>query len=726
MSIALITSSLLGVTPKVFAQSSSCNDLPGIELKQTLNASGVYAVWVLAKKETPTAVPYIKLDNNACQQLALPKGADWEWVKGSSGTIKQSLSSGDHTFKVSVDGGAVLIDKILVSTDTNCDPSGNGQNCIEEPIDFAVEGIEQGSTVTGERKISASLSVETNDSVQMEFFIDNKSIAKQLTAPYCLIETSKGGCGVYNVSTLGEGKHTLRVSASTPGGQYVTKKVDFTVGSKNSLPTTVGSSSNVVESGLPDTLSVAISGVSEGESVTGKKVISATAGGSAQPITVSFALNGTDISSSASAPYCFVEGSTCGEWDSEMVTNGDYVLIAVASAPGVRSKEAKVTFKVNNASITSATSADKKQIIIGNTNQQVSGKSVITLSASKLKELQNVKSITYLIDGKEVGTASPARPEVDIDTESLTNGKHMFSAVLNAFNGESAELTSEVVVRNDVAQSVAVWLRKNAAVASAVAVGVAAVLYIIVRFVVGRIRYRRMMKMHNISETYVVNPGSRHGLRWNVSYALSSLIVVFGVGLVLFRIGVTHAGIGIGFVNEMENGIPTAGFSGLSLGYENNMTIAFARLAYTRPTPSAPDAPKEPSPATNGDGMAVNTASTGFEGESMALESGLGMAVTDTSSHGGMSMLIWTEGSAYKTVNSIGFKSLTVRARRPLCSTQFRDQTAHDRDDRRHRIRLFHHLAMVHPRRDSRDHRKDLRRRVILLHLLDHHRGLSE
>lgn len=105
---------LIGVGQVAFSEPADCAVLPSVDLVQEAPTTDRYAVWLLLKKETPTATPYIKVDAGKCNEVAMPSSDDWEWVSGPEGKILLGLEAGERTFSFSVNGGAVLIDLSLI------------------------------------------------------------------------------------------------------------------------------------------------------------------------------------------------------------------------------------------------------------------------------------------------------------------------------------------------------------------------------------------------------------------------------------------------------------------------------------------------------------------------------------------------------------------------------------------------------------------------------------
>jgi hypothetical protein len=125
VAVAALMSGAVYVAPS-FAQSADCTTYPQLSLSENVSTTSEHAIWVLAKKESNEAVPYIRINNGECIRLEVPESNDWEWVSGESGVLRRELWEGENNFDLSVSNGAILIDKILATNDTDCRPVGMG------------------------------------------------------------------------------------------------------------------------------------------------------------------------------------------------------------------------------------------------------------------------------------------------------------------------------------------------------------------------------------------------------------------------------------------------------------------------------------------------------------------------------------------------------------------------------------------------------------------------
>ncbi len=207
------------------AQAASCPDKPYMTVSPTIDVSGDYAVWIQEKREsTSKAVVSISNDGGkSCSSFAKSSGGDWAWKTGSSGTLKKSFSAGEASIRLYIDNGVTLLSNLLLTLDTKCTPTGDGSNCVRQPISMSVKGIDSGSTISGSVTIQTYINTKTVDPVRVEYYFDKESkpFSTSSSSPYCLVLTA-GNCAGWPSSSLFNGSHKLTIRAVS--GTEPTKK----------------------------------------------------------------------------------------------------------------------------------------------------------------------------------------------------------------------------------------------------------------------------------------------------------------------------------------------------------------------------------------------------------------------------------------------------------------------------------------------------------------------
>lgn len=539
----------------ISAQASNCGDFPALTLQRDVPIGANYRTWALIKRESPAAKLYLRVDSGQCREFSLPSGSDWTWVSGPS----EQLSTGSHTFSLSVDNGAVLVDKILVTNDTGCTPEGDGANCIEEPLDISISGIAEGETLNGKRSIFAQLVNPGIQTVSISFSFDGGSaIPSSNQQPFCLVDAGNGACGEYDLDQLGAGQHILRVAAQTAAGQQLTRTIQFTVAADETPapPVTYPNAPVTSKGRIPYTLL----GIEDGQTLSGSYNVAITAPGVSVPLNVTYKLNSDKIASTNKSPYCLVkgEGDACSSWDSSNAANGDYKFYAVVNAAGYDETWSTLSIKIDNPETVLPEAGgtvvedqkDHKEVVIGNGKQQASGKVRVSIPKGRAKPGY---AITFLVDNKEVGRAKPHDPSIILDTRKLSNGKKVLSAAITSPGGDEEILASEVTIKNNPFTSFANLSRENPLVAAGIVGALAVFIFAGVFFAKRLIGKRQFLQRHNISGAYnqeFVRPGSKQAFMYS-----GVAVAVFLVGAFTFvRFGSTVMAAGLGFIAEIEDG----------------------------------------------------------------------------------------------------------------------------------------------------------------------------
>lgn len=107
-----------------------------------------YAVWAHARSlSADPASFFIEVDEDYCgiTYTTQPNnGVEWAWSNneevsdGTTQPIQLELSEGSHTLRLIGRYPLVEVDQILFTSDTACQPSGDGSDCINEPEPSAI------------------------------------------------------------------------------------------------------------------------------------------------------------------------------------------------------------------------------------------------------------------------------------------------------------------------------------------------------------------------------------------------------------------------------------------------------------------------------------------------------------------------------------------------------------------------------------------------------------
>jgi chitodextrinase len=165
---------------------------------------------------------------------ALP-ASSWVWVDYQSATtsnkINLSLTAGRHTFKLYGRENGVKVDRVILSADQTCIPTGTGNNCITTNDTIApVASISSplpNTTISDAVDVSASATDNVGIS-SVEFWLDGARFATDTTAPYS---------ASFDSATKPNGAHSLQVKAVDTSGNIGNSPVTtVTIANDNQPP----------------------------------------------------------------------------------------------------------------------------------------------------------------------------------------------------------------------------------------------------------------------------------------------------------------------------------------------------------------------------------------------------------------------------------------------------------------------------------------------------------
>ncbi|MEJ0073168.1 MAG: hypothetical protein WDN27_03775 [Candidatus Saccharibacteria bacterium] len=134
-----------GMTSPVFAAACAAPSTDyGVDT-MTVNApsSGTYILWTrLMVPDTTNNAINAEVDGSTCFNVggssSIPANT-WTWVNYQNGATTTpnslTLTAGNHTVKLLGTKPGVSVDRLFITTDTNCVPTGTGANCTSGSSD---------------------------------------------------------------------------------------------------------------------------------------------------------------------------------------------------------------------------------------------------------------------------------------------------------------------------------------------------------------------------------------------------------------------------------------------------------------------------------------------------------------------------------------------------------------------------------------------------------------
>lgn len=148
-SLLVIAASIVVSGPTRTAQAAACTnpstDYGTVTYTASVSATGTYRIWTRMSAPSTSANTYLlDIDSSSCYTVGgstvpvYSSGATSyfsnntsNWISKTSGgsNIDVSLSSGSHTIKLIGNADGVVVDRVIITADTTCVPTGAGDNC---------------------------------------------------------------------------------------------------------------------------------------------------------------------------------------------------------------------------------------------------------------------------------------------------------------------------------------------------------------------------------------------------------------------------------------------------------------------------------------------------------------------------------------------------------------------------------------------------------------------
>ena len=430
--LVLLASTLGAASTHVGKASAACTALPTdrgtVTSTITVPTAATYRVWTRIKTATSTNNSiYMQIDQTSCNLVvggSTLAANTWTWVDYQNGTstskINATLTAGSHTIIMAGKADNVMVDRVILTQDTACTPTGTGDNCANPPDTTApvvsITSPANNATISAATQVAATATDDVAVA-KVEFYIDGVLVGTDTNSTYNFTITPSA----YSIGT-----HTLVAkaydTAPSPG------------------PNTA--SSSTVNFVIPDQTAptVSLTAPTAGATVSGTTTLSATAADNVGVSRVDFFVDGgtTAIGTDNLSPFS-TSYTTTG------LSNGSHTFTAKAfDAAGNSTTSAGVAATVNNVSCSTDTTAPTVSISHPTAAEVMSG-TAYAVTASATDAVCGVKQVTFYVDNvaKTADTTSPFT--YTLDTTTLTNGSHTFKAVAidNATTPNSA--TSAVV-----------------------------------------------------------------------------------------------------------------------------------------------------------------------------------------------------------------------------------------------------------------------------------------
>jgi hypothetical protein len=422
-------------------------------LSMTAPATTTYRIWTrMAAADTTNNTYLLEIDGTSCYTVGgstVPTYANGattyfnnnttNWIsKTSAGTqIDVSLSAGAHTFKLIGNAPNVVVDRLIMTQDTTCVPTGTGDNCANPPDTtppvVSITSPANNATVSTVTSVSATATDDVAVS-KVEFYVDGVLKSTDSTGPSPFTYS-------FDPSGFSIGAHTLTAKAYDAANNSTTSSVVNITTTDTVAPT------------------VSITSPTAGATVSGTFVSTATAADNVGVSKVEFYVDGALKTTDTTGPSPY-----SGSVDVSGATNGTHSLTAKAyDAAGNITTSTAVSITVSNtggadttAPTATVTSPTASAVLSNDLNNVHFNSSAFTANATAA-DASGIKQVAFKVDGVAVGTPDTAAPYTyTLNLTSLSCGTHTITAVAtdNSTNqnvGNSTALSFTSTFAEDIA-----------------------------------------------------------------------------------------------------------------------------------------------------------------------------------------------------------------------------------------------------------------------------------
>ena len=214
---------------RVFAAAcpAATSDLGTDTITVNVPAQATYTIWTRMKAPDTTHNSInLQVDSTSCYAVGGGSftATAWNnstanWINYSDGAasnvISMSLAAGNHTLKYIGTQAGVEVDRVILTSDTGCTPTGTGDNCQSgdsTPPTVSLNSPTANQQVSGTLNMTATASDASGIS-QVKFLVDGTVVNTDTSSPYSYSWNSAG---------VANGSHTVTAQATDGAGNSAT------------------------------------------------------------------------------------------------------------------------------------------------------------------------------------------------------------------------------------------------------------------------------------------------------------------------------------------------------------------------------------------------------------------------------------------------------------------------------------------------------------------------
>lgn len=397
--------------------------------------NGTYRVWTrMAAPDTANATYLLEIDDNSCFTVggsSVPtyaSGATTHFANNSSNWISKTasnaqvdvnLTAGSHKIELIGNAAGVVIDRIVLTSDMLCTPTGNGENCANPPDTtnpiVSIASPAANAAVNNGFVVTVNASDPDGSVTKVELFIDGSTTpyASDMSSPYEI-----------TVNNLSPGTHRLTVKATNASSLSASTSRDI-----------------IVNDTAPPT-GVAITAPANNSTQQGTITVTAQASDNVGVTKVEFRVDGQIKATIMTAPYS-------ASLDTSTLSNANHQLTVRAyDAANNSTISSAVGITVNNTTPGGSTPPTVSLPIPagpGGGSPIIAGKSYQI--APSVTSASGIKQVVFLLNGTTKATVTSSPFSFNLDTSSLTPGAYTLEARATDKSTPANTTTTSVQIR---------------------------------------------------------------------------------------------------------------------------------------------------------------------------------------------------------------------------------------------------------------------------------------
>lgn len=248
-------------------------DYGSATIAATVPASATYRIWTrMYVPDTTNNTFLLDINGTTCATVggAGVAANSWVWVAHQNGNtsskIDLALAGGGQSLKLIGNKPGVKIDRVVLTSDLACIPTGFGDNC-NVPLDTTAPTVKFSSPVSGANVSgsSVSLTASATDNIgvnRVEFFVNGVLLASDTTSPYS---------ATWDSAKVANGDHQLSVRGYDTAGNVSSDGIVVKVSNGDTLAPTAPTGL-LAQATAYDKVSLTWSASSDNTGITGYRV----------------------------------------------------------------------------------------------------------------------------------------------------------------------------------------------------------------------------------------------------------------------------------------------------------------------------------------------------------------------------------------------------------------------------------------------------------------------